>query len=237
MPAFRTGWSLFPALKGAIVIPMKEAHAMDMPRGVHALSPSPESVHTLMDKGRFARYMEANGLGDYCPRVYSAWTEAQFPSVLKRTDCASSYGISMVASLAEVDALLKGPLYSRGNCILQEAIPGTTEYCTYCVLEAGRILWSRTFVNDIATPLTIRTGSNALKRRPIETPRSTLAQIGRVLMPLAYSGPCNIDYKLQGDRMRIFEINARLGGTLMEDEFCTELRDALACIISRAAFR
>jgi carbamoylphosphate synthase large subunit len=104
-------------------------------------------------------------------------------------------------------------------------------------MEEGRILWSRTFANDVAAPLTIRTEDNVLERRLVATPESTLKQIEAVLGPIAYSGPCNIDYKLQGDRMRIFEINPRLGGTLMHDDFRTELKEALACIVERAAVR
>jgi len=56
-----------------------------------------------------------------------------------------------------------------------------------------------------------------------------------MLRPLAFSGPCNADYKLTVDgRLQIFEIDPRLGGTLMLPSQSDQLRAALACIIEHA---
>ena len=56
-----------------------------------------------------------------------------------------------------------------------------------------------------------------------------------MLRPLAFSGPCNADYRLTVDgRLQIFEIDPRLGGTLMLPSQSDQLRAALACIIEHA---
>ena len=69
----------------------------------------------------------------------------------------------------------------------------------------------------------------------IATPDAVLNQIEEVLRPLAFSGPCNIDYKLTADgRVQIFEVNPRLGGTLMLSSQAEHLRAALACIVAHA---
>ena len=220
--------------RDAVVIPMKESHARELPSGVRCLSPRREAVQALADKQRFADYIAANGLTSFCPRTYSSWSEAEFPCVLKRTDYATGYGISVVSSPSAGEALLKSAMYAGRPYVLQEAVPGATDYCTFCVLKNGRLLWSRTFVNDIATPLTIRTPDNVLKRVSMETPESTARQIETVLAPASYSGPCNIDYKLERDRMRIFEINPRLGGSLLQPPFREHLQAALACIVANS---
>jgi hypothetical protein len=51
------------------------------------------------------------------------------------------------------------------------------------------------------------------------------------LSPLAYGGPCNVDYKLSADR----RINPRLGGTLMLPAQAEQLRAAMACTIEHAS--
>src|SRR6185312_2830595 len=234
MPAMRGLLQQF-AEPDAVVIPMKEAHTRELPFGVRSLAPRPEVVHALDDKQRFAAYVATNGFGSFCPRTYANWAEAVFPCVLKRTDCVEGHGISVVWSPSEGEALLKSSLYANKPHLLQEAIPGTRDYCTCCVLKDGQLLWSRTFENEIATPLTIRrAGENVLCRRSIETPEGIARQIETVLAPLSYSGPCNIDYKLEGERIRIFEVNARLAGSLLDPPFHEHLQAALACIVAHS---
>ena len=234
MPAMRGLLQQF-AEPDAVVIPMKEAHTHGLPFGVRRLAPRPEVVHVLDDKQRFAAYVAANGLGGFCPRTYATLTEAVFPCVVKRTDCVAGQGISVVWSRDEAEALLKSPLHANKPYVLQEAIPGTKDYCTCCVFKDGRLLWSRTFENEIATPLTIRRGGeNVLQRRSIATREGIARQIETVLAPLSYSGPCNVDYKLEGERIRIFEVNARLAGSLLDAPFHEHLQAAFACIVAHS---
>jgi carbamoylphosphate synthase large subunit len=85
------------------------------------------------------------------------------------------------------------------------------------------------------SPLAIKREDIAVRRQAIATPDPVRRQIETVLRPLAFSGPCNVDYKLLADgRMQIFEINPRLGGTPMLPAEAMELRAALACIIEHA---
>ncbi len=97
------------------------------------------------------------------------------------------------------------------------------------------MLWSCSFATDTGSPIAIKREDNAVCRQAIATPAPVLRQIEAVLLPLAFSGLCNVDYKLSADgRMQIFEINPRLGGTLMLPAQAMELRAALACIIEHA---
>ena len=112
---------------------------------------------------------------------------------------------------------------------------GNVEYATYCVCKDGRVLWSCSFATDTGSPIAIKREDNAVQRQAIATPDPVLRRIEAVLLPLTFSGPCNVDYKLSADgRMQIFEINPRLGGTLMLPTQAVELRAALTCIIEHA---
>ena len=64
---------------------------------------------------------------------------------------------------------------------------------------------------------------------------NAVPQIEAVLRPLAFSGPCNVDYKRTADgRLQIFEINPRLGGALLLKSNAGLLRQALGHIFAAA---
>jgi carbamoylphosphate synthase large subunit len=217
-----------------VVIAMKTSHIVRRPGG-RALEPTPRAVATLEDKAKFAAYMAVNGFGDYCPRTYAGRHEAVFPCMLKRTDLSASLGVAIAQSAEHLDELLQTRTFQGHRCLLQALVQGNVEYATYCVCKDGRVLWSCSFATDIGSPIAIKREDNAVRRQAIATPDPVLRQIEAVLLPLAFSGPCNVDYKLLADgRMQIFEINPRLGGTLMLPAQAAELRAALACIIEHA---
>lgn len=217
-----------------VVIAMKTSHMARRPGG-RALQPTAQAIAVLEDKARFAAYMAANGFGDHCPRSYVDRQEAVFPCVLKRTDLSASLGVDIVQSARHLDELLQTRTFEGHPYVLQALVQGNIEYATYCVCKAGRVLWSCSFATDTGSAAAIKREDNALQRQAIATPVSVLRQIEAVLLPLAFSGPCNVDYKLLADgRVQIFEINPRLGGTLMLPDQAAELRAALACIIEHA---
>jgi carbamoylphosphate synthase large subunit len=217
-----------------VVIAMMSGHIARKPGG-RALEPTAHALATLENKARFATYMAANGFAGYCPRTYAGRHEAVFPCMLKRTDLSASLGVAIVKSPEHLDELLRMRTFAGHAYILQAPVPGNVEYATYCVCKNGRVLWSCSFASDIGAPIAIKREDNALARQAIATPDPVLRQIEAVLQPLAFSGPCNIDYKRTPDgHLQIFEINPRLGGTLMLPSQAKQLRAALACLIENA---
>jgi len=217
-----------------VVIAMMTGHIVRKPGG-RALEPTAHALATLENKATFADYMTANGFADYCPRTYASRHEAVFPCMLKRTDLSASLGVAIVKSPDHLDELLRTRTFAGHAYILQAVVPGNVEYATYCVCKNGRVLWSCSFASDIGAPIAIKREDNALARQAIATPDPVLRQIEAILRPLAFCGPCNVDYKRAEDgRLQIFEINPRLGGTLMLPSQSKQLRAALACVIENA---
>ncbi len=217
-----------------VVIAMKTPHLRRRPGG-RSLEPTERAVAILEDKARFAAYMADSGFAEYCPRTYRDRRDATFPCMLKRTDLSASLGVAIVQSSDHLDDLLRTRTFAGHPYVLQAAVPGNVEYATYCVCQDGRVLWSCSFATDIGGPVAIKREDNALRRQATATPDAVLRQIETVLQPLAFSGPCNVDYKLAADgRMQIFEINPRLGGTLMLPAQSEQLQAALGCIIEHA---
>jgi D-ala D-ala ligase C-terminus len=218
-----------------VVIPAKIAHASRLPRGFDSLSPDAPSIHALDNKIRFAAYMLANSLQDHLPTVYAGPADAVYPCVVKRADMSSSWGVVIVQSAVQAEALLQSAMFFGKQTLLQELVPGTIEHATYCVVRGGKILWHCTFVTEVSESNIIKAEDNVTRRWTIATEPSVVAQIEKVLAPLSYSGPCNLDYKIASDgTVRIFEINPRLGGSLMLPQYKDELRRALACIVANA---
>jgi carbamoylphosphate synthase large subunit len=217
-----------------VVIAMKTSHGARTASG-RALEPTKHAIATLDNKARFAAYMEANGFADYCPRTYASRHAAVFPCVLKRTDLSASLGVAVARSPEHLDELLRTRTFAGRPYVLQEPVQGNVEYATYCVCKDGRVLWSCSFASDVGGPVVIKREDNAVRRQAIATPAAIIRQIEAVLLPLAFTGPCNVDYKLAADgRLQIFEINPRLGGTLMLPSQAGALGAALACIIEHA---
>jgi carbamoylphosphate synthase large subunit len=217
-----------------VVIAMKTAH-LRRRSGGRSLEPTPGAIAALEDKAKFAIYMAEQGLGDYCPPTYAGPMGATFPCVLKRTDLSASLGVVIARSSDHLAELLQTRAFEGHPYILQAAVPGNVEYATYCVCKDGRVLWSCSYATDMDEPVVIKREDNARHRQAVATPPSVVRQIETVLEPLAFSGPCNVDYKLTaGGCIQVFEINPRLGGTLMLPSESAHLRAALECIIENA---
>jgi carbamoylphosphate synthase large subunit len=225
-----------PADSEDVIIPLFENHTRQCPTGYRSLIPNNRALRTFGHKGRFAAYLRRHGLSALSPAVFRDEAEAEFPCVLKSARLGSGRGVAIVRSASHVRELLELEPFKGQDHVLQALVGGAREYVTHCVCRAGVILWSCSFAYDLDEADIIRTQSNSWTMRPCDVAPQILAQISRLLEPIGYTGPCNLDYKLGEDgTIAVFEINPRLGGSLMSPENVAQLADALACIIRHAA--
>ncbi len=198
-----------------------------------ALASRSASLDILSDKAKFAAYLSANGLGEYCPATYPDPEVATYPYVLKRVDLSASVGVSMVHSRAHLSELLREPAFFGRRYLLQELVPGRTECVTYFLLRQGHVLWTCSFATDMDGPAVVKHENNGRNRRVIETPVNAVNAVEKILAPLAYSGFCTTDYKvMENGSVKIIEINPRFGGTLLSREYVPQLRSAIVFLLS-----
>lgn len=221
--------SLLSPLPGrrTIVLPLRENAIAACPPGL-GLYPSPSAVAILRDKRRFAEYVAAHGLAQLCPAVYARREDIALPCIVKPSYMHERAVV--VRTRAALEALLEdGSLPQR--FVFQEFIPGTTEYTTHCILRHGRPVWSRSFVFEKDGDA--RVGVEFRTMAPFDAPPAVLDALERLLSPLDYSGPCNMDYTLRpsGD-IAVFEINPRFGGTLFLPQTRPLLAEALGCLVA-----
>ncbi len=216
-----------------VIIPLSEDNINNCPRNHPALIPNRRAVEILRNKATFAAYINEYGLADLCPVTYESGEHAEFPCILKRVN--ASYGRDSMV-LRSKQELARAVALSQEEFILQSLVRGTTEYTTHCICKDGRIIWSYSVGFEMDGPEEIRRGMVCKEHLGrVTPPAGTFAAIERVLAPLGYSGPCNVNYKRSGaGTISIFEVNPRFGGSLMQLENVESLREALSCVIDNA---
>lgn len=220
-----------------VLIPLLEPHIRARPRGYFALCPGDEALDTLADKARFASYVARHGLAALCPAVYDTVEAARFPLLAKPTLLNAGRGIRVLADRAQHDAFRASPDWAARPHILQEYLDDRDDYGTHLFCRDGRIVWHRAFRFRLPPGAPIRGPVSPLTSQPCRLDAGQIGQIERVLAPLAYSGPCNVDHKIAPDgSLRILEINPRLGGSLLLPANVADLAHVLGMLIADAVF-
>jgi carbamoylphosphate synthase large subunit len=215
-----------------VVIPLLENHAMRCPRNCRTALPTLEAISTLGDKLSFARFANTHTLEHFIPTHFRNSTEATYPCVIKRTNLNASVGVRIVNSLEELLDIEQRPPWRDKPYVLQEFIEAHREYTAHLFVKRGEILWSAAYAYE-APPLRNLTAERQLRPSILEDRDRHI--IEQFLRPFLYTGPCNVDYTLRNDgRIAIFEINPRLGGSLMRDDRIEDLATMLQHIIDHA---
>ncbi|MFG1402822.1 hypothetical protein [Xanthobacter sediminis] len=213
-----------------IVLPLMEPHLLACPRAEHeGLLPSHEAVRTLSDKGAFAAYAAREGLAHHCPPVFASPEAAELPCVVKRLDLNAGVGVEVAATRKALREMLDTAPWSGFPVLIQGYVPHAHEFATHTVCRKGRIVLHRTFRKTLHAQARIqRPGSSVTTAAPPPADRH-LRVLESFLAPLRYDGPCNFDYMIREDGSPcVFEINPRLGGSLMK----TPNRAALAAVLN-----
>jgi hypothetical protein len=68
--------------------------------------------------------------------------------------------------------------------------------------------------------------------KPFEPPTALLEAVERMLGPLRYNGPCNVDFTIRAcGAPAVFEINPRFGGSLFRPANRDRLKQALRFLV------
>ena len=218
-----------------VVIPLMEKHIANCPADYYRLIPSLTALEIFSDKELFADYAMRHGLSSSCPRFFPRFDEVEYPAVLKRVDLHAGQGIVVVRNDDDLRRCLQDQNWKGQRLILQSLVPSCNEYVMHAICKDGYILWQTTFEYELDSPDQIRGPENFKAIRTFRHEKETLARLEAFLIPLRYSGPCNVDYKLTASGEPIvFEINPRFGGSLMRGENFEYLIGAIDHLINSA---
>lgn len=215
----------------ACVIPLLEVHALSMPHRGQSLSPEVKVIEILSDKGKFARWMKRSGYRKYIPKTAEGKPLRLYPQLVKKKRMNAGQGQIVVSNKAEMKHLVVQSEWISREWISQQAIPSKQEYVWHVLCNNGEVLWSVLMKYTLPGDISIRTSAQAAPT--IATlPSASLEPLFKVMKKLNYTGPANIDFKLLNGKPILFEINPRLGGSLLRPEFIDHLAEALIVIVS-----
>lgn len=170
--------------------------------------PAPELVELCDDKLRFNRRLVEIGFGEAIPALLPDDTDA-YPFVRKARRGDFGAGITVVCGPGE-DVVAP-------NSFAQVAVAGADEYVLHLLRVDGAVRYSLCYRYDMGEPLAVRGAGGAARGIHPADPAPAWDTCLAVLDALGFEGTCCFNYKLDGGRPLILELNPRFGGSLVGD--------------------
>jgi carbamoylphosphate synthase large subunit len=199
----------------------------------YALIPSPSIVSAWRDKLAFQEWVQRHALTSFTPRAYNLHN-VRYPCVFKVPSLNNGRGIHIV----QKESQLRDHVAAAPRHVLQEYIPGRTEYIAHCVARRGQLLLVLAYQNVYAQDYIVSSSDQPPLIRQRHHPGPVELSVFQAFLRAAqYDGPCCIDYRLTADgTIRILEINPRLGGSLMEKRHQDDLQQVLRTVLQTIDF-
>jgi biotin carboxylase len=219
-----------------VIIPLMESHLYEMPTNFTSLTSTPALVRLMADKLMLTKNLAAHGFDQFVPRTWTNHADSTFPCILKRRDLNGGQGIRILKSANQLQEFLTELEFQETQYFFQELISAKAEYVCHIVALKGEILFSNNFAYTMPDPEMIRGSSSHITFTNLGSilDQEVHGTFKKIIKHLNYSGPCNIDFKLINGVPKIFEINPRLGGSLMINENLPVLKNILNTIVINA---
>jgi carbamoylphosphate synthase large subunit len=192
------------------IMPLMEVHMLALhARGIRAMMPDVETVRMCMCKRKFSQYVLAHNLTQYAPKTLEADNGDGSLRIVKPYSQNSGSGMRITRDVRKEEYRTR---------VVQEYIPNREEYCAFIVANKGRIVHCTVIQSMFSESVHIKqaiSAEDADKNRIVTLDRAHIDSLEMFLLPCSYTGVCNIDFLLHEDVVKVFEINPRLGGSLM----------------------
>lgn len=166
------------------------------------------------DKGLFYDFMLKNNLLEYMPKHFSSIDTEELtgkPYLIKERTSANSEGVRIILPGEKVNAV-------DANSLITEYIEGGEEYASNILFKDGEIVKHISYKKihgDSTYILNPETRGNMKNERCEPSCMDLFRHILSLANPSGGYCLCCIDYKMVNETPKIFEINARMGYTLV----------------------
>lgn len=214
-----------PPQRGAWLLPGNDPVAAAIARhraalcglGWRVLSCGEEPLLRLSNKAALRAYAEELGLLAHLPEHFQTPAEARLPCVMKGAEGNYGQNVKIVRSREVLEQ--KQADWGSGQQLLQELIPGRTEFSCSLLVADGKVRDSvcmeYSYDRDEFVWPHVKE-DKSLRRSHDRVPEEHFAVMRSLLRD--YSGICNVNYKVRpSGAIAIFEVNTRIGGDLAED--------------------
>lgn len=176
----------------------------------HVISPPILKILAFANKNSFNEYVVKHNLVQFTPKVYSNVNE-----IPKGTMCIIKPYLNSNGYNMRITDIVTPEDFEK--TIIQEYIPKTKEYSSNIVVKNGKIILCFTYETAFESSTVIKSYPHNLGiSAKVEIRREYLDIMEKFLVE--YTGVCNIDYTFdESKNIKIFEINPRLGGTLIRN--------------------
>ncbi|MFA6197309.1 MAG: YqiA/YcfP family alpha/beta fold hydrolase [Sulfurimonas sp.] len=179
------------------------------------------ALKNFVNKQKFYDLMLQNNLSSYVPKYYVNLEEIQFPCVVKTKTGGAGRGVYLAYNKEEINTIDK-------DIILSEYLKSNVEYATTIFYHNGRLLkditYSKTAQSD--TYVLQQESKNAVQVQREETQFLELfIKIVEIFSGKEDYCACSINYKIENNIPKIFEINPRMGYTLAG--FCGDFKEMM----------
>jgi phosphoribosylaminoimidazole carboxylase (NCAIR synthetase) len=215
------------SIKDKIVIPLQENDILNCP--FECLKPDNETIKIFKNKKQFKEFLRTNNINNY-PQDYTV-DNIEFPVILKRTDLVKGKGVFLINDMEELKLNLSKAIFKNQEYIIEKYIPTDFEPVTWMICKDGEVLWNKSLQWSKENSPIIKLGAETggIEYNPDE---ETIALFKKIVKISNYSGPITVNYKMFDGKAIIFEVNPRLGGTLMLNENRHLLIEAINLIIN-----
>ena len=197
-------------------------------------SESYDVIADFDDKGRFIQFMDDQALMHLLPEVYvvqragvrTDYAPIRYPCIFKLAVSFGGAGATVHPSASRPPDLAKVPRTT--DYVVQAFIPGNTEYGGHFLLAHGRVVRALYYRNTRDPSVQVQRGRMLTYDRLEALPEAD--QLEDLFARVNYTGFACVDFKIVDGQVQIFEINPRLGGTLMHN--IPDLLDFFAAVFA-----
>ncbi|SMF95333.1 ATP-grasp domain-containing protein [Methylomagnum ishizawai] len=173
------------------------------------LSPSEYCMGLCNDKTALYVFLQGLGLGDAVPKI-----DQQLPPPYILKPKIGEWGIGTSIIMDPKDEPGSADKLKSGKYFKQEYIAGGREYATHIIMKDRRIVFFKTIEFEFDTDVYVKgIDKTPAKARWIDHGKYQ-GIFEKILGAMDYQGICCFDYKVVNDRLYLFEINPRYGGSL-----------------------
>lgn len=179
-------------------------------KGLKFLVNTQKTLKHFVDKKLFYDLMLQKGYEQYVPKYYSNENEVIYPCIVKTISGGAGRGIFIAYSKDEIT-------FKDKNLIISEYLPSKVEYATTIFMKKGKIIEDFTFSKKVEKDFYVLQAEKkeTIKVEYCETPFLELfEEIVSYLSSNDEYCQCSINFKIENNIPKIFEINPRVGYTL-----------------------
>ena len=200
------------------IFPLTEHPMIELEKhNIKAIMPNLSIIYCFSNKDSFDKYIISNNLQSFIPKRYY-FNDYSENIVIVKPNCGGNSEGMYLSKVKDLDSSI------FKTHVVQEYIKSEVEYTGNLVVDNGKIIYSFAYYRDYGDRNYIK-HDNEDQTVQITTGISPNfeKQIESMLLPVKYSGPCNVDFKIVDDRVVVFEINPRFGGSLFFENHLEDL--------------